>query len=176
MTTNNIIAKKSKNGYFTSIVFLWLVIVTTIGLHFYNNFILSEINNIKDNIVSIESNIEEVEKDKNLQVYSLLELNKTILESYKKMNRVTLYLNHMNTIAAKYNLEFSWFNLANWEINTNIKIDSDNKWIAYQKTRDFIKQYRNDKMALFDLSFVNGVEWMDSMKFKANFIINNLDK
>jgi hypothetical protein len=41
---------------------------------------------------------------------------------------------------------------------TNIEIVSDDKAIAYQKTRDFLKNYRTDSKALFDLQFVNTIE------------------
>ena len=171
MTENNVIAKKSLTSYIASITFLGLALLITIVLHFYNNYLWSEIEDIKTDIVSIESNISEVEKDKSLQVYSLLELNKTTINSYEIMNKVTKYINHMNVIKAKYSLEFNWFNLSNWKIITIINIESDNKWIAYQKTRDFINKYRNDSKALFELDFINWVEWMDNMKFKANFNI-----
>ena len=171
MTENNIIAKKLWSNYISSLTFLGLTLIITIVLHLYNNYLWSEIDDVKTNIISIESNISEVEKDKSLQVYSLLESNKSTIESYELMNKVTKYINHMNFIQSTYKLEFSWFNLSNWKIDTNIKIESDNKWIAYQKTKDFINKYRNDSKSLFELSFINGVEWMDNMKFKANFKI-----
>jgi len=42
----------------------------------------------------------------------LLELNKNIITSYELMNKVTTYINHMDKIAKKYDLEFNGFNLA----------------------------------------------------------------
>jgi hypothetical protein len=85
------------------------------------------------------------------------------------MNDITKYINHMNVIASKYKLKFSGFNLVKWEITSNVSIVSDNDWIAYQRVKDFISKYRIDKKALFDLKFINSVEWMDDMKFKVNF-------
>jgi hypothetical protein len=52
-----------------------------------------------------------VEKDKRLKIYSLLELNKELINLYDKMNDITKYINHMNVIASKYKLKFSGFNL-----------------------------------------------------------------
>ena len=167
----NVINKKTNSGYKSSIVFLAIVIITTVGLSIYNNFLVSEIKKIQKSITSIESNITEVEKDKNLQIYSLLELNKWVIDSYKVMNNVTKYINHMDVIEDKYQLKFSWFKLSEWKISTSIKTMSDDNWIAYMKTKDFIKNYRNDPNSLFDLDFIKSFEWMDIMKFNVDFKI-----
>ena len=171
MAELNVINKKTSSSYMTSLVFLIIVIVSTVGLNYYNNSLITEVESIKNSINTIDDNIAEVEKDKNLQIYSLLELNKWVIESYEKMNNITKYINHMNIISRVYDLEFTGFNLSNWVLSTNIEIMSDDNWIAYVKTKDFIKKYRNDAKALFDLSFINSVEWMDIMKFKVDFKI-----
>jgi hypothetical protein len=139
----------------------------------YNNSIQKDIEKLKNNISWFETSIKEVESDKKLQIYSLLELNSSVIKSYKSMNNITRYINHMNVIQAKYDLLFKWFTLNNWELFTNIEIVSDDKAIAYQKTRDFLKNYRTDSKALFDLQFVNTIEWMDNMKFKWYFKIKD---
>jgi hypothetical protein len=139
----------------------------------YNNSIQKDIEKLKNNISWFETSIKEVESDKKLQIYSLLELNSSVIKSYKSMNNITRYINHMNVIQAKYDLLFKWFTLNNWELLTNIEIVSDDKAIAYQKTRDFLKNYRTDSKALFDLQFVNTIEWMDNMKFKWYFKIKD---
>jgi hypothetical protein len=36
-----------------------------------------------------------------------------------------------------------------------------------------LKNYRTDSKALFDLQFVNTIEWMDNMKFKWYFKIKD---
>ena len=171
MTEVNIITKKTNSSLISSIGFLAIVVLSSIALNFYNNSLLVEIEKIKTNIISIEKNINDINKDKNLQIASLLELNASIIDSFELMNNVTTYIIHMNNIATKYNLEFNWFNLSNWKITTNVKAISDKEWIAFQKIRDFIKKYRTDSKSLFDLDFVNNIEWMDEIKFTANFKI-----
>ena len=101
----------------------------------------------------------------------MLELNKNIITSYELMNKVTTYINHMDKIAKKYDLEFNGFNLAKWEIITNVKVISDKHIIAYEKIRDFISKYRLDSNRLFELEFINSFEWMDNIKFRVNFKI-----
>ena len=167
----NILKRKKWN--FKSMFFLIIVILLTIAMNFYNNSIKNDIENIKSEISVIESSIKDVEKDKKIQIYSLLELNANVIDAYKKNNKITRYINHMNVIQAKYDLVFKWFTFSNWELSTSVEIISDNKAIAYQKTRDFLRDYRRDKKALFDLDFVNQITWMDDMKFKVNFKIKN---
>jgi hypothetical protein len=171
MKQSSVIVKKTRTGYITSIVFLSIVVLSTISLHFYNNNSLLKIENIKKDISSREANIKVISKEPNLQIYSLLELNKWVIESYSLMNKITSYITHMGKIEERHNLQFSGFNLNNWKITTNVKIISDNNWIAFQKTRDFINNYRMDTKSLFDLDFINGVEGMDEIKFPVNFKI-----
>ncbi len=165
----NVWKKQKKN--FTSIIFLVVVIIATALLHFYNSTLSTDIEKIKMNISSYNSNIREVQKDKKIQIYTLLELNDNVIRSYKLMNKIPKYINHLKDIETIYGVKFSWFNLNNMKLNSKIKVISDDKAIAYQKTRDFLKKYRNDPNALFNLEFVNQFEWMDNMQFKVEFTI-----
>lgn len=160
-----------KKTYTTSLIFFIVVVVFTLSIYFFNSYIEGKVENIKSEINSIEKSISEVEQNEKLQVYSLLEINKELISSYNKMNNITKYINHMNVIWWKYDLNLLGFNLSEGEIITNINVLSDNKWIAYEKTRDFIKNYRNDEKALFNLWFINSVEWMDDMSFKVTLKI-----
>lgn len=166
-----VLNEKSRSAYFSSTLFLFIVVLATIVLYFYNNHLKTSIEEIQTSITTIDSSINEVENDKNIQIYRLIELNKSVISSYESMNKVTKYINHMNVIKGKYNLEFDWFDLSKWVITTNIKTTSNDEWLAYQKTRDFISKYRQDTKALFNLGFVTSVEWMDEIKFKVNFKI-----
>ena len=170
----SLISRKYKSSYINSIIFLLLVIISTVSIHYYNNYSVKKINIIKEKISKIEFSIHEIEKEADLQINSLLEINKEVIDSYKVLNRITKYINHLNVISWKYGLIFSGFNLSNWKITTDVKVVSDSKSIAFQKTRDFISKYREDKKSLFRLWFIENINWMDEIKFKANFKINNL--
>lgn len=162
---------KTRSTYFSSIVFFWVVVLLTVLIYFYNIYLLKEVKAIQANINEIDTSIIELEKDKSIQIYSLIELNKNVIKSYESMNDITKFLNHLNDTKRKYNLEFTWFDLMKWEIILNAKAKSDNKWNDYQKIRDFISNYRKDKNAMFNLGFVTEIEWIDEIKFKVNFKI-----
>ncbi len=164
----NVVTKKQKKN-FTSIIFLIVVVVSTLLLHFYNSSIETSIEKIKMEISSYDSNIKEVEKDKKIQIFTLLELNDNVIRGYKLMNKIPKYINHLRYIETKYSVKFTGFSFNNLELSSRIEIISDDKAIAYQKTRDFLKNYRKDPEALFNLWFVNQIEWMDKMKFSVKF-------
>lgn len=171
MAEMNLNTKKPISSYTMSILFFAVVVVATILMFLYNSFLSWQVEELESKISWIEISIKAVEQDESLQIYSLLELNKEAISKYENMNRITEFINHMNTIKWKYNLDIKWFDLKNWEIETLIRSSSDNEWIAYEKTKEFISNYRVDELAMFDLLFVNSFTWMDDMKFKVNFKI-----
>jgi hypothetical protein len=59
------------------------------------------------NISSYNSNIREVQKDKKIQIYTLLELNDNVIRSYKLMNKIPKYINHLKDIETIYGVKFS---------------------------------------------------------------------
>jgi septal ring factor EnvC (AmiA/AmiB activator) len=103
---NTEVKKAKNNTNKNSIIFLVVVLLSTIAMAIYNNSLQKDIEKLKNNISLIETSIKEVESDKKLQIYSLLELNSSVIKSYKSMNNITRYINHMNVIQAKYDLLF----------------------------------------------------------------------
>lgn len=166
-----ILNTKTRPVYFSSLLFFGVVVIFTILLYIYNSYLTNDIEDIQSNISVIESNIKEVESDKNIQIYSLLQINKKVIKLYENMNNITKFINNLNLIKDKYDLIFEWFSLANWEIKTDVKVISDEKWIAFHKARDFISKYREDSDALFNLWFVSSFDWMDEIKFNINLKI-----
>jgi len=166
-----LLSKKPKYAYFTSILFLSFIVLGTIILYLYNNYLVSSINDKLENIRIVESSIKEVENDKNIQIYSLLETNKTVLSSYESINHVSDFINHLNLLKSKYDINFYGFELSNWVLKSEVTTISDNNWIAFLKARNFIKKYRSDNDAIFDLWFVNDFLGSDEIKFNVNFKI-----
>jgi phosphoserine aminotransferase len=117
--------------------------------------------------------IKELNDKPEIQVYSLLENNKWVIKELEKRSEVTIYLKHLNSLSSEDNywIKFEWFNLAEGKINTTAIIESTNEKLAYEKTRDFVRNYRTDTWALLDLEFINLIEWNDTMKFDVSFKI-----
>ncbi|MDP2396029.1 MAG: hypothetical protein Q8S84_05055 [bacterium] len=102
-----VLSDKSKSTYFSSIVFLVVVVVITVLLYLYNNYLKNNILDIQNTITTVESSINEVENDKNIQIYRLIQLNKEVIASYESMNNITKYINNLNILEREYNLDFT---------------------------------------------------------------------
>lgn len=171
MDKTNILKKDNKWTYFSSIVFLICIVVFTFLLYFYNNILDREINDIKTKISLREQEINDLEKDKEIQIYALLDKNQEIVKKLSKISQVTKFINHLDETSEVYNLTFKWFNLSNWKLKTIWLWENDDNWIAYKKISSFIKRYRNDNNTLFNLWFINWIKWIDSIKFNLDFDI-----
>jgi hypothetical protein len=99
-----ILNKKSNSVYFSSFLFFSVVTIFTIILYIYNAYLASDIKDIQKNISVMETNIKEVESDKNIQIYSLLQINSKVIKLYENMNNITKFINNLNLLKEKYDL------------------------------------------------------------------------
>jgi hypothetical protein len=144
----------------SSIVFLLIVIFITVSLFFYNYYLDKKNNKILWNINSRELAIEELNSDPKIQVYSLLESNYIAFIELEKRNKITTYINHLKELSRLYLLKFEWFNFSDWKLSTKVlsETSSINK-LWYNKTVDFIREYRESEKSLFNLEFINSIQW-----------------
>jgi hypothetical protein len=134
-----------------------VVVASTISLYFYNNYLFTEAGNIQEKINQIEVNINELSKDKSLEIFALINANKKTIDIMRSRSNVTTYIKHMKSIAGLYDLEFRGFEISGSQISTNAFVRSDDNGIAYKKLVKFIQNYRNNENSLFELSFINRV-------------------
>jgi len=171
MSEKNFVSSKNKMPVW-AISFLVVVLLVTLGLFFYNYHLDNTNAELVTKIEERKSDIRELSKDDKLQVFALIESNKFSIDELTKRTDVTKYIMHLKAVAQKYDLVFEWFKLSQWTLKSSVIIESSEEWgIAYTKTIDFIKNYRSEKNWLFELNFINSIEWMDSMKFNVNFDI-----
>ena len=168
-------ARKSVSNYTTSIAFLILVVISTIALYAYNSFLLWKIEEIDSTISWYETSIKAITMRKDVQIYSLLELNKETISEYENMNRITEFIKHMDKIQSVYDVEMEGFRMSNWEIETQVTVKSEEDGdlnAAHSFIKEFVMKYRLDELSKFDLLFINSFFWdMDAIKFNVNFKI-----
>lgn len=161
--------KKSKLPIW-AIWFLVFVLIISVWIFIYNNYLDKKNSDIDSRIQKIETNISEIEKDPTVELYSLLQINSWLIAELEKRNKVTDYINHLYIIWNVYWMEFSWFSYADWKISSTATVEStQDDWIAYTKITEFIDDYRTSDNAIFDLNFIESFEWMDTMRFNVNF-------
>lgn len=185
-TTNKVnYIESKKKGLFWPILFLVFIILLSVWAFTYNHIVntywfhflwldYDSRNQLQAKISENNDKIREINNKPEIQVYKLLETNKRAIDELAKRSEVSKYILHLKSLAGtRYWINFQWFTLANWAIATTAVIESSlqEKKISYEKTRDFIRNYRTDTGALLDLQFVNVIEWMDTIKFDSNFKI-----
>lgn len=170
MNDLNFITQKKKELKWP-IIFLWSVLIVSILLFLFNLKIGYDMSDLDARILERESDISILKNDPKVQVYSLIETNKSTINILEKRSNLTNYIKHIDAISKKYDISFDNFSIANWKITMQAFTQSSEKWIAYKKINEFMDSYRNEELALLDLNFISNFEWMDSIKFNVEFSI-----
>lgn len=153
-----------------AIVFLLIVILIAVWLYIFNSKLNKDIKEKNNEIKIVEIKLKELKNNKNLQVYNLLKANENTIFELEKRNQITKYIKKLNYIWETYWVIFSGFNFEWWELKTSAVVKAE-LWdeIAYQKTVNFIKKYRENKNSTFNLDFINFFDWNDYIKFNTTF-------
>jgi len=177
--------RKKINSLYISLWFLFFTVLLTGWLYIYNMNLENSNINLKNDITEKEKSISDLEKQSKIIAYSLYNSNKSAIQKLEDYSKISSYINHLISLSRKYNIDFKWFNYSSWKLRTQVIASSDSTWINYNKTVNFIKNYRlnNDLFALFDLGLVKNVtsknDWVDNifnidLKLKNN--ISNIFK
>lgn len=169
------IAKKKLNSFKINWAFilLFIVILITIWLYWYNRYIESKNNIISDRIKTKEVEINDIKKDKNIQVYSLIIDNRKVLNKLESYSQITKFINWLTEIEDNYNLILDWFNYSNWIITTKARTNPDKISSPYIAVSDFIEEYRKDKKAKFKLPFIWKVIWNSEIAFNLKLEVKD---
>ena len=110
---NTVPIKNTNNVIIFPIILLVIVILSTIGIYWYNYSLEKENNKIYERLANIEKNIWILNKNENIRVYNLIQKNKKILTKLEKYSQITYFINSMEYIKKQYLLNFKWFNYSN---------------------------------------------------------------
>ena len=173
MSLENEIYKESKIKILNlPFVFLILVLVLTIWLYWYNYFLSGKISDLDNELTQKQKILAEKKQQQLLKVYNLYTLNKQTIARLNKYSQIRIFMNHLEYITNKYNVIFKGFNYKSWELTTMAYTVSDNEVIDYQKTVNFLREYKKDKNALFTIKPIKWVNTFDNkQKFEITFKI-----
>ena len=175
--------KKKVSSNYLSIWFLIFSIVLTMGLYFYNMSIVSQNEELDNNITIKVNSIEELEKDSDIIALSLYNANESSISKLEDYSKISSYINHIIKLKWIYGISFKWFTYSSWKLSSVVTASSDSIWnINYKKVVRFIEEYRKneDSSALFNLDLVNNVttknDWIDNI-FNIDLTLkNNISK
>lgn len=170
---NTVPIKNTNNVIIFPIILLVIVILSTIGIYWYNYSLEKENNKIYERLANIEKNIWILNKNENIRIYNLIQKNKKILTKLEKYSQITYFINSMEYIKKQYWLNFKWFNYSNWIISTKASA------LFYSSASKFIEEYRKDEKEIFNIWFISKVTGSRELSFdlkleiKNSFLINN---
>ncbi len=170
MSLKNEIYKKNNNSFNFSLLFLVLVIILTIWLYWYNYYLGWVNNNLENEYIQKQKLVAEKKQQEKLKVYSLYITNKNTIDRLKKYSQIRSFINHLTYISNKYWVIFKWFSYSNWKLSTTVYTVSDSNKIDYQKTVEFLREYKKDKTALFNIEPIKWISTFESnQKFNITF-------
>lgn len=167
------ISSWEKQIHKSNLLFLWywflvLTLIITVWLFFYNHSIEGKITKLWTEISEYDTSIAKLQEDKSIQVYNLLLENKKVIASLEKKSKVKDFIYHLRSLEIPFWLTFKWFNYSNWNVTMQAVVPFDSNILASNRVSMFVKDYRADKKALFDLDFISTFNWFDSITFWVN--------
>ncbi|MDQ7009172.1 MAG: hypothetical protein Q9M94_02680 [Candidatus Gracilibacteria bacterium] len=159
--------KKKGNSFKINpaLILLIIVILITVGLYGYNTYIEGENKIITERIGERQTKIDNIKKDKNIQVYALITDNKKILDKLESYSQITRFINSVTYIEDNYDLILDGFSYSNGIVTTKAVTNPEKVSNAYIAVSDFIEKYRKDKKSDFKLPFISKVVGNGDMAF-----------
>lgn len=145
------------------------VILCTFWLYFYNQSIKNTIVSSQTELTQLENDIQKINQDEKVKLYTLIQANKQNLEKYKTLSEVPKIINTFRALTLTYQIAFEWFSYSAWEITTNARAMNDAVSLASTKTQKFFEYFRKKDEHMFSLAFVNFFEWQEQLQFSVKF-------
>lgn len=171
MIENNVVNTTKSKGLYASIIVFLFTLVFTFWSYFYNLAINKSISNKKDEIISIDNNLEKLKSDSKIKLYTLINDNKVYLEKYRYLSNITDFISNFKDLSKKYNISFKNFVYSSSTISTVWQANDDSMSLASAKVQNFIKYFRDKNNDKFTMSFLNNFEWQENISFNINFKI-----
>lgn len=195
MVTWNKVYLSSNRGVYFSIFLLLVIIFSTIWFYYQNTNILEENTKyLKEKIIEQEKDLENLKKNNNLKVFSLLKSNMSNFRIKEKYSNIPVLINKIEDLWKEYDINFKTFSYSNWKIN--LKAESRQRSIDDNPSEKIVKfiwdfrtkiEYDNsfensDKKAKekiiepkikdFNLDFIKTFSWESKIDFNMILKIN----
>lgn len=158
-------------GLFSAIFCCLLVIGITISLFIYNQTLSSQVEEIKWKIEQRDLSIIELRSNPNIDTYTRYETNSAVFSALQRQSEIPLFVSHLKKNLQRFGLEMWDLNYKTGEVEIQLKSETNQEGYAYQKILQFMKAYRADEKALFDLNNIQELRWYDRINYIARFTL-----
>ncbi|MCP4524271.1 MAG: hypothetical protein GY828_08710, partial [Candidatus Gracilibacteria bacterium] len=114
-----------------AVIFFIIVLLLTLGFKGYNMSLEKKAEAINNTIMGHKKVIEELESNKKIVIYALIQENKKLLSEMDKRSHVTKYIDHLDYIRNQYKVDMRGFDLKNGDLSVKLHFTTDDEGIAY---------------------------------------------
>ncbi len=170
MATNNEFKDENpnKNMQISWVIFVLLFLVT-VGIYGVNMSFSKKVEQLRTELNTQTTQINQLKQDKRLELFQLVEKNKTMLEKYKKMSQIPQYVNDVTQLAKNYRLDILGFSYNVGTIQSKVIAKTDETSFGSVKTKNFLEYFRKQDEHIFSLDFVKNFEWQNDVTFQTQF-------
>lgn len=165
MNNNEIRENKLNKSLVISLIILFVVIIFTGSLKYLTITENKKTAEVISKIEATQNEIDTIKKDKIIQIYSLVQDHKDIIEEKEMINQIPGYVKELKNIANKYSLALKTFNYNAWEIETVVISVDDDNWASFWKITSMLEEYRSKEDRVFDIDFVKSFKWNSRIEF-----------
>ena len=163
--------KKKKTWFYLSGWILFFILAITGWLYYANMQLSQKIWEVNNNISQVESSMNSINQDTNIQLYSIYSRHKNFLERLETSSKIPSMVNHLKRIFTIHELQYDRFSYSNELVTIDISLETNDNGYAYEKVTSFLRNYRENEQALFDVEQVSEISWYDRMNFTAAFTL-----
>lgn len=160
--------KIKKTFYITAAIFAF-VVVLNVGLYFYNSYLTGVNEDLSSNLAAVESNINTINQDPAIKLYTLINANKNYLDKYVHLSNIPEFINNLKDLSKNYSVKFQWFAYADGKVSSYATTSDDEVSLGSTKAKKFVEYFRKKDDNIFKLWFINSFEWQTEVRFNVDF-------
>ncbi len=161
--------KKKNSTFYVGLGFLVFTILATGWLYLYTSSIKEENAQISEQIQTYNASIEAERSDENVQIYSIYEKHKGLLESTSKRSEIPLFVSHLKKNFQKYWVIWKGFDYNDGVVLVEMESKTGESEYAYQRIVKMLREYPLDEKALFEIWEVTTFSGHDQITYTAEF-------
>lgn len=161
--------KKKKSTFYVGVGFLIFTLLITGALYFFVSSVQAENQKIAWEIEKFENSIAQEQENENVQVYSIYQKHKDLLETASERSEIPLFVSHLQKNFQKYGLTGKNFNYNDGTVLVNMESKTGDQLYAYQRIVNMLREYAQDEKALFEFWEVTSFSWHDQITYTLEF-------
>lgn len=164
--------EKKKSQSFYTALFLFLLVITITGVLYYYSYTQNNtLQTYKTTLTQVEKSISEIQKDEKIQIYSIYAENKDVFRQLAEWSKIPSMINHLKRVFSIQWVNYSWFSYRDGKATTELSLETNDSWYAYEKLTKFLKNYRGNEEALFTIGQISSFSWYDRINFSAELTL-----